>query len=35
VHGGRVVVPDGPGLGVEPDWDDIARCKMDSTTIAA
>lgn len=35
VHGGRVAVPDGPGLGVEPDWDDIARCKMDSTTITA
>jgi glucarate dehydratase len=35
VRGGRVAVPDGPGLGVEPDWDDIARCKMDITTIAA
>jgi glucarate dehydratase len=35
VHGGRVAVPNGPGLGVEPDWDDIARCKMDSTTITA
>jgi glucarate dehydratase len=35
VHGGRVAVPDGPGLGVEPDWDQIARSKMDSTTIAA
>jgi glucarate dehydratase len=35
VHGGRVAVPDGPGLGVEPDWDDIARCKIDSTTITA
>jgi glucarate dehydratase len=35
VHGGRVAVPDGPGLGVEPDWDDVARWKMDSTTITA
>jgi glucarate dehydratase len=35
VHGGRVAVPDGPGLGVEPDWDDIARCKTDTTTITA
>jgi glucarate dehydratase len=35
VHGGRVAVPDGPGFGVEPEWDDIARCKMDSTTITA
>jgi glucarate dehydratase len=35
VRGGRVAVPDGPGLGVEPDWDAIARCKMDSTTITA
>ena len=33
VHGGRVAVPDGPGLGVEPHWDDIARLKMDTTTI--
>lgn len=35
VQNGRVAVPDGPGLGVEPDWDDIARCKMDITTITA
>ena len=35
VHGGRVAVPDGPGLGVEPDRDEIARCKMDITTITA
>ena len=35
VHGGRVAVPDGPGLGVEPHWDDIARRKMDVTTITA
>jgi glucarate dehydratase len=35
VHGGCVSVPDGPGLGVEPDWDEIARCKTDTTTIAA
>jgi glucarate dehydratase len=35
VHGGRVAVPDGPGLGVEPDWDEIVRCKLDITTITA
>jgi glucarate dehydratase len=35
VPGGRVAVPEGPGLGVEPDWDAIARYKMDSTTITA
>jgi glucarate dehydratase len=35
VRAGRVAVPDGPGLGVEPDWAAIARCKMDSTTITA
>jgi glucarate dehydratase len=35
VRAGRVAVPDGPGLGVDPDWDAIARCKMDSTTITA
>jgi glucarate dehydratase len=35
VRGGRVAVPDGPGLGVQPDWEDIARCKVDTTTIAA
>ena len=35
VHGGRVAVPDGPGLGVEPDWDDISHYKIDSTTITA
>ena len=28
VHGGRVAVPDGPGLGVEPDWDEIMSCKL-------
>ena len=35
VHGGRVAVPGGPGLGVEPDWDAITRCKIDNTTITA
>jgi glucarate dehydratase len=35
VRGGRVAVPDGPGLGVEPDWDEIARCRTDTATIAA
>ncbi len=33
VRDGRVAVPDGPGLGVEPDWVEIARWKTDSTTI--
>jgi glucarate dehydratase len=35
VRGGRVAVPDGPGLGVEPDWDEIARFRTDTSTIAA
>jgi glucarate dehydratase len=35
VKDGRVTVPDGPGLGVEPDWETIARCKVDVTTITA
>jgi L-alanine-DL-glutamate epimerase-like enolase superfamily enzyme len=35
VRGGRVEVPDGPGLGVAPDCDDVARHKIDSTTITA
>ena len=35
VRDGRVAVPDAPGLGVEPDWDTIARCKTDVTTITA
>jgi glucarate dehydratase len=34
VRNGRVAVPEGPGLGVEPNWDEIAQCKMDVTTIA-
>ena len=34
VRNGRVALPDGPGLGVEPNWDEIAQCKMDVTTIA-
>ena len=34
VRNGRVAVPDGPGLGVDPNWDEIAQCKMDVTTIA-
>jgi glucarate dehydratase len=35
VHNGRVAVPDGPGLGVEPNWDEVARYKTDTTTITA
>ena len=34
VRNGRVAVPEGPGLGVEPNWDEIAQCEMDVTTIA-
>ena len=33
VRNGRVAVPDGPGLGVEPNWEEIGRCKMDVTVI--
>ena len=25
VENGEVIVPDGPGLGLEPDWDEIGR----------
>jgi glucarate dehydratase len=35
VRNGRVAVPDGPGLGVQPDWDQIERFRTDITTIAA
>jgi glucarate dehydratase len=34
VRNGRVAVPEGPGLGVEPNWDEIGRCKMDATVVA-
>jgi glucarate dehydratase len=34
VRNGRVAVPQGPGLGVEPNWDEIGRCKMDATVVA-
>ena len=33
VRGGRVAVPDGAGLGVEPDRDEIAPFTMDTTVI--
>ena len=33
VRNGRVAVPAGPGLGVEPNWDEIEQCRMDVTTI--
>jgi glucarate dehydratase len=33
VRNGRVAVPEGPGLGVEPNWDEISRCKMDATVV--
>jgi glucarate dehydratase len=35
VRRGRVAVPEGPGLGVEPNWDEIARFRMDTTVIAS
>jgi glucarate dehydratase len=35
VRGGRVAVPDGPGLGVEPDRDEIARFTTGATVLAA
>lgn len=34
VRNGRVAVPDGPGLGVEPNWDEINQLRMDTTVIA-
>jgi glucarate dehydratase len=33
VRNGRVSVPDGPGLGVEPNWDEINHLKMDTAVI--
>jgi len=35
VRAGRVAVPDGPGLGVEPNWDEIERFRTDVMVIAA
>jgi glucarate dehydratase len=35
VRGGRVAVPDGAGLGVEPDRDEIARFTTGVTEFAA
>jgi glucarate dehydratase len=34
VRAGRVAVPAGPGLGVEPNWDEIERFRTDVTVIA-
>jgi glucarate dehydratase len=34
VRNGRVAVPEGPGLGVEPNWDEIDQLRMDTTVIA-
>ncbi len=34
VRNGRVAVPNGPGLGVSPNWDEIERLKMDVTEVA-
>ena len=33
VHNGRVAVPDGPGLGVQPNWDEIEELRMDATVV--
>jgi glucarate dehydratase len=35
VRDGRVRAPDGPGLGVTPNWDQVARCLTEDITIAA
>ncbi len=35
VCGGRVRAPEGPGLGVTPDWDEVARCLTETVTIEA
>ena len=29
VRAGRVAVPDGPGLGVQPNWDEIEQFRTD------
>jgi L-alanine-DL-glutamate epimerase-like enolase superfamily enzyme len=34
VRAGRVAVPEGAGLGVEPNWDEIQRFRTDATTLA-
>jgi glucarate dehydratase len=34
VRNGRVAVPDGPGLGVQPNWDEINELKMDTTVVS-
>ena len=33
VRNGRVAVPDGPGLGVQPNWDEINQLIMDTTVV--
>jgi glucarate dehydratase len=33
VRNGRVAVPDGPGLGVQPNWSEINQLKMDTTVV--
>lgn len=35
VRDGHVRAPDGPGLGVMPDWDQVARCQTEAVTIQA
>jgi glucarate dehydratase len=34
-RGGRVRAPDGPGLGIQPDWEQVRRYQTDELTIAA
>ncbi|HEX5327417.1 MAG TPA: mandelate racemase/muconate lactonizing enzyme family protein [Acetobacteraceae bacterium] len=34
VRNGRVAAPDGPGLGVVPDWDEVARCQTAEIVVA-
>ena len=35
VRNGRVAVPAGPGLGVQPNWDEINQLKMDTTVVTS
>ncbi|MGH7155066.1 MAG: mandelate racemase/muconate lactonizing enzyme family protein, partial [Acetobacteraceae bacterium] len=35
VRNGRVRAPEGPGLGVMPNWDEVARCLTDDVTTVS